>query len=71
MKRVEKQISSIEQLIEKKENEKASIETRMITPESVTDTALFERHSQLKKELQDDMKRWEKLTMEQEMMQNN
>ena len=71
IKRVEKQISELEQLIEKKESHIAEIEVKLTTPEGAADASLFEKHGQLTKELQDDMKHWEELTVELENMNNN
>lgn len=70
IKRVEKQIADIEQAIEKKESEVAEIESRLATPEGAADTTLFEKHGSLTKELQNDMVRWEELTMELENISN-
>lgn len=66
IKRVEKQIAEIEQIIENKESEIAIIETKLATPEGATDTSLFEKHGILNKELQEDMAKWEDLTTELE-----
>lgn len=71
IKRVEKQISELEQLIEKKESHIAEIEVKLTSPEGAADASLFEKHGQLTKELQDDMKHWEELTVELENMNNN
>lgn len=70
IKRIEKQIADIEQAIEKKESEMAEIESRLATPEGAADTTLFEKHGSLTKELQNDMVRWEELTMELENISN-
>ena len=64
IKRVEKQISDIEKSIESKENEIAEIELKLTTPEGAADASLFERHGLLSKELEDDMLKWEELTVE-------
>jgi ATP-binding cassette subfamily F protein 3 len=71
IKRVEKQISELEQLIENKESHIAEIEVKLNTTEGAADASLFEKHGQLTKELQDDMKHWEELTVELENMNNN
>lgn len=71
IKRVEKQISDIEQAIENKESEIADIEMKLATPEGAADTTLFEKHGRLTKELEQDMSRWEGLTVELENMKNN
>ena len=64
IKRVEKQISDIEKSIESKENKIAEIELKLTTPEGAADASLFERHGLLSKELEDDMLKWEELTVE-------
>ena len=64
IKRVEKQISDIEKTIESKENEIAEIELKLTTPEGAADASLFERHGLLTKELEEDMLKWEELTVE-------
>jgi ATP-binding cassette subfamily F protein 3 len=63
IKKIEKQITDIEQAIETKENEKAELEVKLATPEGASDMALFERHSRLTKELESDMNIWEDLTV--------
>ena len=70
IKRIEKQISEIEQAIENKESEMANIEEKLATPEGAADTSLFEKHGLITKELQEDMNRWEELTLEQERLSN-
>nr|WP_185154627.1 ABC-F family ATP-binding cassette domain-containing protein [Dysgonomonas sp. 511] len=62
IKRMEKQVAEIEQAIEDKEAEVKQIEEQLSTPEGAADTALFERHGALVKELDADMSRWEELT---------
>ncbi|MDU1892293.1 MAG: ABC-F family ATP-binding cassette domain-containing protein [Dysgonomonas sp.] len=71
VKRIEKQIAEIEQAISDKETEIGNIEAKLATPEGVSDSALFERHGQLNKELQDDMNRWEELTVQLENLSRN
>lgn len=64
IKKVEKQIAEMEQTIANKEKQIADIEVKLTTPEGSADMALFEKHGKLTKELQDDMNRWEELTVE-------
>ncbi|MFV0538374.1 MAG: ABC-F family ATP-binding cassette domain-containing protein [Dysgonomonas sp.] len=71
IKKLEKQISEAEEVIENKEAEISEIENRLATPEGSADTALFERHGQLTKELQGDMSKWEELTTELENISTN
>ena len=71
IKKLEKQISEAEEVIEKKEAEISEIETRLATAEGAADTALFERHGLLTKELQSDMAKWEELTTELENISTN
>lgn len=71
IKRTEKQLGEIEQLIERKESDIKEIESALATPEKASDASLFERHGTLLKELEKDMKQWEKLTLELENMKTN
>ncbi|MBD8389266.1 ABC-F family ATP-binding cassette domain-containing protein [Dysgonomonas sp. BGC7] len=71
IKRVEKQIEEIELSIENKEIEIGNIEEKLTTPEGASDSSLFEKHGLLTKELQEDMNRWETLTVELEQLSGN
>lgn len=71
IKRTEKQLGEIEQLIERKESDIKEIESALATPEKASDASLFERHGTLLKELEKDMQKWEKLTLELENMKTN
>ena len=71
IKRTEKQLGEIEQLIERKESDIKEIESALATPEKASDASLFERHGTLLKELEKDMQQWEKLTLELENMKTN
>lgn len=64
IKRIEKQIEEIEKTIVNREKEIADLETILATPEETTNASLFEKHGLLNKELQQDMLKWEELTME-------
>lgn len=71
IKRIEKQIEEIELSIENKEIEIGNIEEKLTTPEGAFDSSLFEKHGLLTKELQEDMNRWETLTVELEELSGN
>lgn len=71
IKRIEKQISDIELIIENKESEIAAIEGQLATPEGASDASLFEKHGILTKELENDMNKWEELTVELSKMNNS
>ncbi len=71
IKRIEKQIEEIELSIENKEIEIGNIEEKLTTPEGASDSSLFEKHGLLTKELQEDMNRWETLTVELEELSGN
>nr|WP_221411479.1 ABC-F family ATP-binding cassette domain-containing protein [Dysgonomonas sp. 216] len=70
IKRVEKQVAEAELNIEKMEQEVAEIETLLAKPENVSDTALYEKHGSIKKQLEHEMIRWEELSSELEGLQN-
>lgn len=71
IKRIEKQIEEIELSIENKEIEIGNIEEKLTTPEGASNSSLFEKHGLLTKELQEDMNRWETLTVELEELSGN
>lgn len=64
IKRIERQIEEIEKTIANREKEIADLETILATPEETTNASLFEKHGLLNKELQQDMLKWEELTIE-------
>lgn len=66
IKRLEKQIGSVETKIEKMESEKTSLEKQLATPENAMDISLFEKHGKLIKEIENEMSTWELLTVELE-----
>ncbi|PXV65068.1 ATP-binding cassette subfamily F protein 3 [Dysgonomonas alginatilytica] len=68
IKRLERQISDIEQKIERMELEKASLEETLATPEGSSDPALFEKHGKMTKDIENEMSTWELITMELEEM---
>lgn len=69
IKRLEKQISDIEQRIERMELEKLSMEETLATPEGSSDPALFEKYGKVSKDIENEMSTWELITMELEEMQ--
>lgn len=68
IKRLERQISDIEQKIERMELEKASLEETLATPEGSSDPTLFEKHGKMTKDIENEMSTWELVTMELEEM---
>lgn len=70
IKRVEKQIADLEQAIARKESEIKDIEEKLASPEKATDSALFEKHGLLGKELEHTMEQWEEATIELEKLTN-
>jgi len=71
IKRIEKQITDTESNIEKTEQKIAEIEVLLATPESASDTSLYTKHGELKKQLEQDMNRWETLSAELEELQGS
>jgi len=70
IKKIEKQISETESNIASKEEEIARLEKLMAMPENGADTSLYTKHGILKKELEQEMERWENLSLELEDIQN-
>ncbi len=68
IKRLEKQIADIEHKIERMEQEKASLEETLATPEGSSDPSLFEKHGKMSKDIENEMSTWELITMELEEM---
>ena len=58
--KLEKAVADAERRIGELEKDLAGIEAQMATPEGAADTALYERHAALKKQLDDAMDAWEK-----------
>ena len=58
--KLEKAVADTERRIGELEKDLAGVETQMATPEGAADTALYERHAALKKQLDDAMDAWEK-----------
>lgn len=66
LRKVEKQVAECEKKIEELEAEIKKLEERMATQEGASDMNLYERHTQMKKELEEAVEAWEKASMEWE-----
>lgn len=64
IKKLEKQIAECETGIERIEGEVAKVEEQMATPDGAADMSLYEKHQQLKKELDEVVESWENFSME-------
>jgi ATP-binding cassette subfamily F protein 3 len=64
IKRIEKQIADSEQTIEKLEEEKQSVEEQLATPAGAANLDLFGRYNELVKLVDEEMNKWESLTVE-------
>lgn len=71
IRKLEKQVADCEQKIEKLETEIGEVEAQMATPEGASDMKLYEKHQQLKKELDGVVEEWEAVSMELEEAQGN
>ena len=69
IRKLEKQVADCEGRIEKIESQIAEVEAEMATPEGASDMKLYERHQQLKKELDAVVEEWEMVSMELEEAQ--
>ena len=69
IKKLEKQVADCEARIEKKEADIAEVEAQMATPEGASDMKLYERHQQLKKELDAIVEEWETVSLELDEVQ--
>ena len=58
--KLEKAVADAERRIGELEKDLAGVEAQMATPEGAADTTLYERHTALKKQLDDAMDAWEK-----------
>lgn len=67
---LEKQISDVEAIIIKLENDIKQLEQEMCVPESVNNNELFERHHLMTSQLNDKMKEWEDLSEIFESLEN-
>jgi ATP-binding cassette subfamily F protein 3 len=66
IKKLEKQVADCEARIEKYEAQIAEVEAQMATPEGASDMKLYEKHQQLKSELDAVVEEWESAMMELE-----
>ena len=66
LKKLEKQVADCEVRIEKYESQIAEVEAQMATPEGAADLKLYEKHQQLKGELDAVVEEWEMAMMELE-----
>ena len=66
IKKLEKQVADCEARIEKYESQIAEVEAQMATPEGAADMKLYEKHQQLKGELDAVVEEWEMAMMELE-----
>ena len=69
IKKLEKQVADCESRIENKEAELAEVEAQMATPEGAADMKLYERHQQLKGELDAVVEEWEMVSLELDEIQ--
>lgn len=69
-KRLEKGVKECEQAISELESALAILETQMATVEGSSDMALYEKHGKMKKQLDQKVDEWEKLSEELEAFQN-
>lgn len=69
LRKLEKQVADCEHNIEKLEAQIGELEAQMATPEGASDMSLYERHQQLKKELDRTVEEWETVSMELEEAQ--
>lgn len=70
LRRLEKAVQQCEERINRLEDDVASLERQMATPEGACDTALYTRHAELKRLLDDAVGEWEKVSMELEQNQS-
>ena len=63
---LERELKSLEELSEAIDSELQALEERLADPEHATDTALFDQYSQLKREQEQVLERWEELSLQLE-----
>jgi ATP-binding cassette subfamily F protein 3 len=68
IKKLERQVADCESAIEKIEREIAALEEKMATPEGASDMSLYERHQQLKQEMDATVEEWESRSEELDAM---
>ena len=66
IRRLEKSVADCETRIEKLEADIAALEEQMATPEGAADMTLYEKHTNLKKQLDSVVEEWETVSMELE-----
>jgi len=66
IRRLEKSVADCEARIEKLEADIAALEEQMATPEGAADMMLYEKHTNLKKQLDSVVEEWETVSMELE-----
>ena len=69
LRKLEKQVADCENRIEQLEAQVAEVEAQMATPEGASDMKLYEKHQQLKKQLDAVVEEWETVSMELEEAQ--
>lgn len=71
LKKQERLVTEQENEIEKLEAEMNALENKLSQPEYASDTALFQQHGQLNKQLEKTMEKWETLSSELEQMKTS
>lgn len=66
LKKLERQVTDCEEVIEQTESAIAILEVKMATPEGASDVALYEQHQRLKQQLDRTVEEWEAAAMELE-----
>ena len=66
IKKLERQVAECESSIEESEAAIAILEEKMATPEGSSDMQLYERHQKMKRQLDDIVEEWERVSMELE-----
>ena len=66
IRRLEKSVADCEARIEKLEADIAALEEQMVTPKGAADMTLYEKHANLKKQLDSVVEEWETVSMELE-----
>ena len=69
LRKAEKEVADTEKAVAELEKQIAELEEKLSTPEGAADTALYEQHGQLKKQLDDTMWRWSEASEALEQLQ--
>ncbi|OUN73697.1 ABC-F family ATP-binding cassette domain-containing protein [Barnesiella sp. An55] len=69
LRKAEKEVADTEKAVAELEKQIAELEEKLSTPEGAADTALYEQHGQLKKQLDDTMWRWSEASEALERLQ--